>query len=82
MKVFETHPGRYDVYFKTEDSGNQFVNFLYAVSGRDCMICSIAYFSNSAKERGVYGSHLYTLPRYIEESVITSYLELFPEEKE
>lgn len=82
MKVFEAHPSRYDVYFKTEDSAKQFRNYLSTVTGKEFHLYESKDFSGVMKNRGVSYVYLYTLLDYIDSSVVESYLELFPEEKE
>ena len=82
MKSYLTDYGRYDIYFKTEVSAKQFINYLSTFTGEEFKFCESRTFSGLMKKRGVDYEYLYTLSNYVEPCVVDSYLELFPEEKE
>lgn len=82
MKAYLTDGGRYDVYFKTEVSAKQFINYLSTITGKEFQLYESRTFSGVMKNRGVSYEYLYTLCNYVEPSVVDSYIELFPEEDE
>lgn len=82
MKVCITEGKWYDVYFKTEVSAKQFINYLSTVTGKEFQLYESKNFSGVMKNRGVNYEYLYTLSKYVDPTVVDSYLEVFPEEKE
>lgn len=82
MKVCITKGKWYDVYFKTEVSAKQFINYLSTVTGKEFQLYKSQTFSGMVRHHGVSYEYLYTLSKYVEQSVVESYIELFPEEKE
>ena len=82
MKVCITESKWCDVYFKTEGSAKQFINYLSTVTGKEFQLYESRTFSGVMRKRGVIYVYLYTLSNYVEPCVVDSYLELFPEEKE
>ena len=82
MKAYLTGSGRYDIYFKTEVSAKQFINYLSTVEGREFQFYESETFGGVMRNRGVSYEYLYTLSKYVDPIIVDSYLELFPEEKE
>lgn len=86
MLLFTTHhSGWYDVYLRTEVSGKQFINYVNTLLGEGYSKLNLAHitqYSELSSARGVPKDYLYTVTNYVEKSIIDSYLELFPEEKE
>jgi len=82
MKVCITESKWYDVYFKTEGSAKQFINYISTVTGKEFQLYESKTFNGIMRKRRVSYEYLYTLSNYVDPIVVDSYLELFTEEKE
>lgn len=81
MKVIEVSRG-YDVYFKTEESAQLFSNYWGTVEPSAFEAEQTKILEEAEFLEKVDQAYNYTLNWYPPKSVVDSYLELFPEEKE